>query len=166
MQTSQKSDVMLAFSSDLWHDPRPAAGRSSDCAHEVEEDGMNVGKLHSSQRSFIAAVAAILVVGLAGCGDDDGGASGSASGSAEEVLIGAAWPQSGAFSFQGKASLAGAQAAVGDINAAGGIESLNGAKLKLDSVDVGDTPEKATSAVNRFLTQNDDVAAVVGSWLS
>jgi branched-chain amino acid transport system substrate-binding protein len=118
----------------------------------------------------MAATLALFALAVGACGDDGGGSdsggSAASGGGGEEVLIGAAWPQSGSFAFQGKASLAGAQAAVEDINAAGGVKSLDGAKLRIDSVDVGDAPEDATSAVNRFLTQNEGVAAIVGSWLS
>jgi branched-chain amino acid transport system substrate-binding protein len=122
-------------------------------------------KLLSSQCSRLTGVLALAVLALGACGDDDGGGAAGADGG-EQVLIGAAWPQSGSFAFQGEASLAGAEAAVNDINEAGGIKALDGAKLKLDSTDVGDAPEEATSAVNRFLTRNDDAVAVVGSWLS
>jgi branched-chain amino acid transport system substrate-binding protein len=131
---------------------------------------MHAGNLLPRRRFRLAGVLALAALSLSACGDGgDGstGAGGSGGGEAgEEVLIGAAWPQSGSFAFQGKASLAGAQAAVQDINDAGGIKALDGATLKLDSVDVGDAPEDATSAVNRFLTRNEGVAAVVGSWLS
>jgi branched-chain amino acid transport system substrate-binding protein len=130
---------------------------------------MNAAKLLPRRRLCLAGVMAVAVLGMSACGDDDGGdgaAGGNGGNGGEQVLIGAAWPQSGSFSFQGKASLAGAEAAVKDINEAGGIKALDGAQLKLDSVDVGDAPEEATSAVNRFLTRNDGVVAVVGSWLS
>jgi branched-chain amino acid transport system substrate-binding protein len=131
---------------------------------------MHAGNLLPSRRARLAGLLALAVLGLTACGDSENastGAGGSGGGGGgNEVLVGAAWPQSGSFAFQGKASLAGAQAAVKDINDAGGIKALDGAKLKLDSVDVGDAPEDATSAVNRFLTRNDGVSAVVGSWLS
>jgi branched-chain amino acid transport system substrate-binding protein len=135
---------------------------------------MNAGDSLARGSARVAGLLAVAALGLSACGGDDGGSGGAGGGAAggdgggggSEVLIGAAWPQSGSFAFQGKASLAGAQAAVEEINEAGGIKALDGARLRLDSVDVGDAPEDATSAVNRFLTQNEGVAAVVGSWLS
>lgn len=126
---------------------------------------MNAVRL-PGRSSCIAGMLALGALALGGCGGDDDGAAAEGGGGGEEVLIGAAWPQSGSFAFQGKASLAGAEAAVKDINDAGGVKALDGAKLRLDSVDVGDAPEDATSAVNRFLTRNEGTVAVVGSWLS
>jgi branched-chain amino acid transport system substrate-binding protein len=90
---------------------------------------------------------------------------GSAANAGDEVVIGAAWPLSGAFGYNGEAVLAGAEAAVADINEAGGIESLDGAELKLTSVDAGATPESASSAVNRLL-RDESMVAIAGSWLS
>ena len=52
------------------------------------------------------------------------------------------------------------------INAAGGIKSLGGAKLKLVVVDCGDTAEKAKSAAQRMVSEYPDMVAVSGSYLS
>ena len=91
-------------------------------------------------------------------------ATGEPTSSAEEVVIGALWPQSGPFEFNGKATLAGAEAAVADINAAGGIASLGGAQLRLVDADAGGSPEEATSAAERLL--REEPVAIAGSWLS
>ena len=84
----------------------------------------------------------------------------------DEVVIGTVWPMSGTFSFVGSAEIAGASKAVEDINAAGGIESLCGAMLRLAIYDAGGSAEEAATAVERLLDDEPDVSAIAGSWLS
>lgn len=112
-------------------------------------------------RSAVAlAVTAAVCSSLTACGS-----TGAASDDGGDIVIGAAWPLSGSFGHNGQAVLAGAEAAVADINAGGGIASMDGRKLTLESVDVGGTPASASSAMNRLL-RNDQIVAVAGSWLS
>ena len=84
----------------------------------------------------------------------------------DEVVIGTVWPMSGTFSFVGSAEIAGASKAVEDINAAGGIESLCGATLRLAIYDAGGSAEDAATAVERLLDDEPEVSAIAGSWLS
>jgi len=84
----------------------------------------------------------------------------------DEVVIGTVWPMSGTFSFVGDAEIAGATKAVEDINAAGGVESLCGATLRLATYDAGGSAEEAATAVERLLDDEPDVSAIAGSWLS
>lgn len=105
-----------------------------------------------------AGVTAAVV--LAACGSAPSG--GAAAGST--VTIGVATPLSGAFAQSGKDEQAGAQLAVDQINVSGGITSMNGAKLKLDVVDAGDTPQQATTAARQVL--NSKPAAALGCWYS
>lgn len=84
----------------------------------------------------------------------------------DEVVIGTVWPMSGTFSFVGSAEIAGASKAVEDINAAGGIESLCGATLRLAIYDAGGSAEEAATAVERLLDDEPGVSAIAGSWLS
>ena len=84
----------------------------------------------------------------------------------DEVVIGTVWPMSGTFSFVGDAEVAGAAKAVEDINAAGGVESLCGAMLRLAVYDAGGSAEEAATAVERLLDDEPDVSAIAGSWLS
>ena len=84
----------------------------------------------------------------------------------DEVVIGTVWPMSGTFSFVGYAEVAGAAKAVEDINAAGGVESLCGAMLRLAVYDAGGSAEEAATAVERLLDDEPDVSAIAGSWLS
>ena len=84
----------------------------------------------------------------------------------DEVVIGTVWPMSGTFSFVGDAEIAGASKAVADINAAGGIDSLCNAPLRLAIYDAGGSAEEAATAVERLLDDEADVSAIAGSWLS
>lgn len=110
------------------------------------------------------ATVAILGLALASCGSDNGGTS-PQEGEAEEVVIGGLWPLSGPFAFNGQAVVAGAEAAVADINEEGGIASLDGATLRLEVADTGGTPQTATAAANRLLG-TAEFSAVAGSWAS
>lgn len=84
----------------------------------------------------------------------------------DEVVIGTVWPMSGTYGFVGSAEIAGATKAVEDINAAGGIESLCGATLRLAIYDAGGSAEEAATAVERLLDDEPEVSAIAGSWLS
>ena len=56
--------------------------------------------------------------------------------------------------------------AIDDVNNAGGIKALGGAKLKLIEYDTGDTAEKAKNAAQRMVAQEPDVVGGFGCWLS
>jgi branched-chain amino acid transport system substrate-binding protein len=60
----------------------------------------------------------------------------------------------------------GARLAVEDVNAAGGIKSMGGAKLKLVEYDAGDSSEKAKDAAQRMIAQEPDLVGGFGCWLS
>jgi branched-chain amino acid transport system substrate-binding protein len=84
----------------------------------------------------------------------------------KEVKMGLIVPLSGPWARQGDLCRKGAEMAVEDINNAGGIKSLGGAKLKLVVADAGDSPEKAKNAAQRLVSQEPDMVAGQGSWLS
>jgi branched-chain amino acid transport system substrate-binding protein len=56
--------------------------------------------------------------------------------------------------------------AVDDINAAGGIKALDGAKVRLVQYDAGDSAEKAKNAAQRMVAQEPDISGGFGAWLS
>jgi branched-chain amino acid transport system substrate-binding protein len=60
----------------------------------------------------------------------------------------------------------GADMAIEDINRAGGIKSMGGARMRLLVVDAGDNAEKAKNAAQRLVAQETDVVGATGSWLS
>ena len=81
------------------------------------------------------------------------------------VPIGAVLPLTGGMAPFGQASLRGIELAVEEINAAGGIESLNGAELELATGDAGSDPTTAASVTQRLISR-DQVEAVFGAFAS
>ena len=75
-------------------------------------------------------------------------------------------PLSGPWAREGELQRSGAEMAVDDINAAGGIKSLGGAKVRLVQYDAGDSAEKAKNAAQRMIAQEPDVCGGFGAWLS
>ena len=84
----------------------------------------------------------------------------------KEVKVAVAVPLSGAWARNGELHLKGAQMGVEDINAAGGIKALGGAKLKLIVADTGDSAEKAKNAAQLLLSRDADLAGGTGAFLS
>ncbi|NBT69818.1 MAG: branched-chain amino acid ABC transporter substrate-binding protein, partial [Betaproteobacteria bacterium] len=82
----------------------------------------------------------------------------------KEVKIAVCVPLSGAWARSGELHLKGAQLAVEDINAAGGIKALGGAKVKLIVVDAGDSTEKSKNAAQRMLSQDPDLVGGTGAF--
>ena len=85
---------------------------------------------------------------------------------APEVKIGMIQPLSGAWARPGEIARKGGELAIEDINRAGGIKALGGAKLKLIVADSGDSPEKAKSAAQRLIAQEPDLAGGCGGYVS
>jgi branched-chain amino acid transport system substrate-binding protein len=84
----------------------------------------------------------------------------------KEVRVAMIAPMSGPWARQGELMKKGADMAIEDINRAGGIKSLGGARLRLLVVDAGDTAEKAKNAAQRLVAQETDVVGASGAWLS
>ena len=85
---------------------------------------------------------------------------------ADDVEIAMLVPLSGPWAEQGILEKAGAEMAVDDINKAGGIKALGGAKIKLLSLDAGTTAETAKDAAQRMISQNPNLVGGFGCWLS
>ncbi|TGD64487.1 branched-chain amino acid ABC transporter substrate-binding protein [Tabrizicola sp. WMC-M-20] len=83
-----------------------------------------------------------------------------------DISIGLIAPVSGLYARFGQVMQMGAELAVEDINAAGGIEALGGAKLKLVVIDSGDTTEKAKASAERMVADHPELVAATGSYLS
>ena len=84
----------------------------------------------------------------------------------DEVEIALLVPLSGPWAEQGILERAGAEMAIDDINSAGGIPSLGGAKMKLLVVDTGATAETAKNAAQRMISDNPNLIGGIGCWLS
>lgn len=100
-----------------------------------------------SRRSMLAVVAATALGSLAACGSS----ANSASSSGGTLQIGAIETMSGPFAQIGDSKIAGARAAVAEINKAGGV---NGAKLALTVKDEQANPNATVSDVRKLLGAN------------
>ena len=83
-----------------------------------------------------------------------------------EVKVGLLVPLSGLYARPGAVMRMGAEMAIDHINAAGGVKAMGGARLKLVVLDSGDTTEKAKNAAQRMVSQETDMVAASGSYLS
>jgi branched-chain amino acid transport system substrate-binding protein len=114
-----------------------------------------------SMKKLSGSVAVILAAAtLAACGS---GSSGSSSGGGD-ITIGSVHPLTGDLAGAGGLMNDGAKLAVADINAAGGIKSLDGAKLKLGEGDSKGTAETGQSEAQRLIS--DGAVALVGTYQS
>lgn len=80
------------------------------------------------------------------------------------VKLGILQPVTGALAQDGDLGRLGAQIAIDDVNAAGGIPGLGGAKLEMVFGDARSTPDAGTQEVERM--QAEGVSAVVGGFAS
>jgi branched-chain amino acid transport system substrate-binding protein len=80
------------------------------------------------------------------------------------VKVGILHPVSGALSYSGQQGRIGAQIAVEEINAAGGIKALRGAKIEPVLGDAQSTPDGGNAEVEKM--NGAGVAAVVGGYAS
>ncbi len=87
-------------------------------------------------------------------------------GQAKEIKVAVIAPISGPWARPGQLIQMGAQMAVDEINATGGIKSQGGAKLKLVVADAGDSAEKAKNAAQRLIASEPDLVGGTGAWLS
>jgi len=110
--------------------------------------------------------ALMLAMAAAGVGASTGLWTAAARAQAKEVKVAVVVPLSGAWARNGELHVKGAQLAVDDINAAGGIKALGGAKMKLIVADSGDSTEKAKNAAQRLLSQETDLVGGTGAFVS
>lgn len=89
-----------------------------------------------------------------------------AQGQPAEVKIAMLVPLSGPWARSGILEKMGAEMAVDDVNKAGGIKALGGAKLRLLQYDTQDSAEKAKDAAQRMVSEHPDLAGGFGCWLS
>ena len=80
------------------------------------------------------------------------------------IKVGLVHPVTGGLAYSGGQSRLGAQMAIDEINAAGGIKSMGGAKLEAALADSQSRPEVGVSEVERL--QQEGVSAYVGCFAS
>jgi branched-chain amino acid transport system substrate-binding protein len=83
---------------------------------------------------------------------------------AAQIKIGILQPVTGALAQDGEYGRLGAEIALNEINAAGGIKSMGGATLQMVFGDARSNPEGGTAEVERM--QSERVAAIVGGFAS
>ncbi|WP_341395510.1 ABC transporter substrate-binding protein [Arthrobacter sp. G119Y2] len=113
-----------------------------------------------NRKTLSAAVLAVSLVGLAACSSESSGSGDSA----ETVVIGSVHPLSGSLAGVGGLMNDGAKLAVEDINAAGGIESLDGAELVLSDGDSQGEAQVGQSEAQRLISEG--AVALVGTYQS
>ncbi len=102
---------------------------------------------------------------LAACGGSASSSSSSgASGAPQVIKIGSLHPLTGPLAGDGKQMDQAVQQAIDNVNAAGGIKSLGGAKLQIDSADTQGKPDVAQSEAQRLIGDKD--AALIGTYQS
>ena len=87
-----------------------------------------------------------------------------ARGQGAPVKVGVLHPVTGFLAYSGGLSRLGARMAIDDINAAGGIKSLGGAKLEAVLADAQSKPEVGAAEVEKLNEQG--VSAIVGAYAS
>jgi len=80
------------------------------------------------------------------------------------VKVGVLHPVSGALSYSGQQGRLGAMTAIDEINAAGGIKALGGAKIEVLLGDAQSTPDGGNAEVEKM--NSAGVAAIVGGYAS
>jgi branched-chain amino acid transport system substrate-binding protein len=85
---------------------------------------------------------------------------------AADVPVAVIAPLSGPWARGGESTRQGAELAIEDINASGGIKTLGGAKMKLHVADAGDSPDKARNAAQRLIAEVPGLVGGTGAWLS
>jgi branched-chain amino acid transport system substrate-binding protein len=93
-------------------------------------------------------------------------AAAQAQASVKEVVFGLIMPLTGAWAKSGDLARKGAEMAIDDINGAGGIKALGGARVRLVVGDCGDSPEKSKNAAERLLADEPTLVGGVGSYVS
>ncbi len=84
----------------------------------------------------------------------------------KEVVFGLITPLTGAWAKSGELSRLGAQMAVDDINKAGGIRALGGARVRLAVGDCGASPESSKNAAQLLLAQEPALVGGAGAYVS
>jgi branched-chain amino acid transport system substrate-binding protein len=80
------------------------------------------------------------------------------------VKVGILQPVTGALAQDGELGRTGAELAIAEINAAGGLKALGGARIEIVFGDARSNPEAGTQEVERM--QSEGVAAIVGGFAS
>lgn len=95
----------------------------------------------------------------------EGEAAETPAASGDVVKIGSLWPLTGGSATIGQQHADGAEAAIKEINANGGIKSMGGAQIQLVVADTETAADKASVACERLIT-DDKVSMIIGAYNS
>jgi branched-chain amino acid transport system substrate-binding protein len=123
----------------------------------VYKGGLSVKKRYTKLISLVVTLVFLLTV-CAGCG-------GGGDANANEVKIGNILPLSGSAAPLGKIGQQARDMAVEEINEAGGIKSLDGAKIKMVYADSKGDPATGVAEAERLITQ-ENVSLITGCYQS
>jgi branched-chain amino acid transport system substrate-binding protein len=114
------------------------------------------------KKRILIALGAVVTLSLAAC--SAGGSTTSTGSYPKTITIGSIHPLTGGLAGAGGLMDAGAKLAVADINKAGGIKSMGGAKLKIDDGDSQGKADVGQSEAKRLI--GDGAVALVGTYQS
>ncbi|TFD02974.1 MULTISPECIES: ABC transporter substrate-binding protein [unclassified Cryobacterium] len=120
----------------------------------------NGSRFEHRKRVLLASTAIAVLLTVVGCSGQTSGNSG------DTINIGLPHPLTGAWADGGQNALNGAMLAIEDINAAGGIKSLDGLKLKGVQADTSSDDPGQAATVTRRLIEQENVSALIGSYVS
>ncbi len=120
-----------------------------------------MGTRRTALRPVTAALAVATLLGVTACGS-----SGGAAGGGSNVNIGLLEPLSGPFADNGTQAKLGSELCAQQINDAGGIKSLGGAKIKLIEKDTGAAAPAQVANQLQSMIQQNNLSAVIGAWAS
>ena len=112
------------------------------------------------KRAVVAGCATLALMGVAACGGGDS----SGGDDSRPIKIGSLHPLTGSSAIEGQVMDKAVKMAVKDINAKGGIKSLDGRKLQVVAADTKGDPDVGQTAAQRMLDQN--VAGIIGAFNS
>ncbi len=115
-------------------------------------------RIYDPKTIWLLLAAALLICGM-GCQGEE------TSTSVDKVKVGALYPLSGALQDKGLDSANGVRLAAEEINAAGGIAALGGAKLEIIYTDTRGKPDIGASEAERLINQVG-VATIIGTYQS
>lgn len=119
---------------------------------QEEETMRRMKKLAAAVLTGVLTISA-----LAGCGNDAGSSTGT-------IKIGSVHPLTGSYAYEAQSIINAQQLAIDEINAAGGISSMGGAKLELVVGDSQASADVGASETERLISEG--VAVVTGTFQS
>jgi branched-chain amino acid transport system substrate-binding protein len=121
----------------------------------------------ASRKAPAAAAAAAVLIALSACASSSSSGSSGAASSSSPATVNVAVIQAltGPGAVDGQVNLEGSELAADNINAAGGIKSMGGAKIHIVSEDAGPTTDTAVAATQLALSKGN-ISIGMGAELS